>query len=253
MAKIILNNKEYTISDSVLASAIAELKSHLSTTMSGSGATIELGGVAYNIDATKLSTATNNFVAHLGTIAGEGTKIKVGNVEYSVDSAKIGGAMSELGTAFGELENGGSSDSDSVVGTWVFNDEISLDGFPENESASVSFMCDGLEYFSLGYSPFSSVYKLNYSRMGEYSPIADTVYYTEEIFGLPKGWQSESYKTITILEEPTDPTFITWLKANATKVGDTPEVSGKTLDITDENATLVSEDNEFGGQTAVIN
>ena len=105
MAKIILNNKEYTISDSALATAIAELRTHLSTNMSGSGATINFGGTAYSIDSTKLSTATNNFVSHLGTIAGDGAKVKVGNIEYSVDATKISGSMSELEDAFGELES----------------------------------------------------------------------------------------------------------------------------------------------------
>jgi hypothetical protein len=136
MAKIILNNKEFNIDDAVIASIKEGLKNHLLTTMAGEGATITLDGVTYNVDSTKLTTAKNDFVAHLGAIAGESAKIVVNGVEYDIDATKIAGAMSELGTAFGELENGGS---------------------------------------------------------------------------------------------------------------------GETLDITDENATLVSEDNEFGGQTAVIN
>jgi hypothetical protein len=79
---------------------------------------------------------------------------------------------------------------------------------------------------------------------------------------MTEGWDNDAYKTITILEEPTDPTFITWLKANATKVGDTPdegyylednEFGGQTLYITDPNAVLTLVDNEFGGQTAIIN
>lgn len=107
MAKIILNNKEFNIDDAVIASINEGLKNHLLTTMAGSGATITLDGTTYNVDSTKLATAKNDFVAHLGTIAGEGTKVVIGGVEYSVDSAKVAGAIAGLEGAFGELENGG--------------------------------------------------------------------------------------------------------------------------------------------------
>ena len=72
MAKINVNfnNKTYSIDESALQNATDALKSHLSTVMNGSGASIKLGGVSYNIDSTKLSAATNSFVSHLGTIAG---------------------------------------------------------------------------------------------------------------------------------------------------------------------------------------
>ena len=105
MAKIILNNKEFNIDDAVIASINEGLKNHLLTTMAGEGATITLDGTTYNVDSTKLATAKNNFVAHLGTIAGEGSKIVIGGVEYAVDATKITGAMTELGTTFGELES----------------------------------------------------------------------------------------------------------------------------------------------------
>lgn len=68
MANIKLNNKEYTIPDSVFAAAKAD------------------------------------FVAHLGTIAGNGLKVVVGGVEYGVDAAKVAGAVAGLEGTFGELE-----------------------------------------------------------------------------------------------------------------------------------------------------
>ena len=129
MAKIILNNKEFNIDDAVIASINEGLKNHLLTTMAGEGATITLDGVAYNVDSTKLATAKNDFVAHLGTIAGEGAKVMVNGVEYAVDATKIAGAMTELGTAFGELENGGSTPDTP-------DDEERLEG-------------DGAEYYTL--------------------------------------------------------------------------------------------------------
>jgi hypothetical protein len=70
MLNIHFNNTSYNISEAALNAASERIKTHLSTTMSGSGATITLGGTSYSIDATKLSTATNSFVSHLGTIAG---------------------------------------------------------------------------------------------------------------------------------------------------------------------------------------
>ena len=67
----IFNGTAYEIDEASVASAAADLKSHLSTVMNGTGATIELGGVTYNIDATKLSAAENNFAVYLDTMSGE--------------------------------------------------------------------------------------------------------------------------------------------------------------------------------------
>ena len=105
MAKINIdfNDKNYNIDAAALDPASASLKSHLSTTMSGSGATINFGGTAYGIDSTKLSTARNSFVSHLGTVAGNGYKVMVNGTEYSIDSTKLAGAISSLETAFSNL------------------------------------------------------------------------------------------------------------------------------------------------------
>lgn len=130
MAKIniILNNKTYSIDESVLASAAAELKAHLSTVMNGSGATINLGGVTYNVDSAKLSTATNEFVSHLGTIAGEGKKIVVGGVEFSVDSTKIQSAFDGFSAALDDLESGFNGDE-----TFNITDENATLSVEDNE------------------------------------------------------------------------------------------------------------------------
>lgn len=113
MAKINLNfnNADYQIDESALADATNALKSHLSTTMAGTGAKVSLGGVDYNIDSTKLSTATNNFITHLGTIAGSGAEVVVNGTKYSVDSTKLSGATSALSTAFDILSGGTTPDT----------------------------------------------------------------------------------------------------------------------------------------------
>lgn len=107
MAKINIsfNNKKFQIDESSLSTASGALRTHLSTIMNGSGATINFGGSAYGIDGAKLSTATNEFVTHLGTVAGSGSKVMVGGVEFSVDSTKVAGAFGELEAAFGGLNN----------------------------------------------------------------------------------------------------------------------------------------------------
>lgn len=114
MAKIIIpfNNKEYSIDESVFSAASAALKSHLSTVMNGSGATVNFDGVTYNVDSAKLSAATSDFITHLGTVAGNGKKIVIGGVEYNVDSAKMAGAISEIEAVLGNLYSGESGGSE---------------------------------------------------------------------------------------------------------------------------------------------
>lgn len=46
------------------------LRSYLSATMNGDGATINFGGTTYNIDSAKLESATNDFVAHIRALSG---------------------------------------------------------------------------------------------------------------------------------------------------------------------------------------
>lgn len=109
MAKtnINFNNTTYAIDESELAPAIDELQTHLSTVINGSGAVINVGDIDYNIDATKLSTATSDFVAYLGTISGTGSKVIIDGVEYSIDSTKVQSAISEFQTTLdnmGEIE-----------------------------------------------------------------------------------------------------------------------------------------------------
>ena len=124
MAKINItfNNNNYSIDESIFNDAAAALRQHLSTTMSGSGATVALGGVSYSIDSTKLSSATSEFVSHLRTIAGNGSKVVVGGVEYPFDIAQVQGAVSDLETVLGNLHN-----PDEVVDIVIVLDEAILD------------------------------------------------------------------------------------------------------------------------------
>ena len=124
MAKINIafNDANYSVNESALSEAAAELRQHLSTTMSGSGATVTLGGVSYSIDSTKLSSATSEFVSHLRTIAGSGSKVVVGGVEYPFDIMQVQDAVSDLETVLGNLHN-----PDEVVDIVIVLDEAKLD------------------------------------------------------------------------------------------------------------------------------
>ena len=103
---ISLNGTEYSIDESVLSEAKASLKSHLSSTMSGEGATINFEGVSYSVDSTKLSSARNDLITHLGTMSGNGPKITVNGVEYSMDSTKISETLTKMHNAFNNLIGG---------------------------------------------------------------------------------------------------------------------------------------------------
>lgn len=100
---ISFDNKNYPILETTLSAALANLYQHLSTKMNGTGAQIELDDQLYNIDATKLSTATNAFVNYLNAISGNGSKIVIGGVEYSLDSTKIADTIAKLHTVFDGL------------------------------------------------------------------------------------------------------------------------------------------------------
>lgn len=105
MAKmnIYFDNKNYNVDEASLSAADSALHNHLSAVMNGSGAKIKLGGIAYNVDSTKLLNATSDFISHLGTISGNGMKVVVNGVAYNIDSTKMTDAISELEAVLGNL------------------------------------------------------------------------------------------------------------------------------------------------------
>ena len=133
MAKIIIpfNDKEYSIDESSFAEARAELKSHLQTVMAGSGEEIVLDGVSYSVDSTKLTTAKNDFISHLGTTSGNGYKVVVSGVEYYIDSDKINNAIAELEIVLGNLHSGesGGEKHDDVIPQGAFYGNLVTSAF----------------------------------------------------------------------------------------------------------------------------
>ena len=101
--KIHFNNKKYPTDKSSLAPSISQLKSHLTTVMNGSGATIGLDGESYNVDSNKLSNTSNVLASHFGTISGNGIKVLLNGVEYLLDKDKLANATLDLHTVLGLL------------------------------------------------------------------------------------------------------------------------------------------------------
>ena len=151
MAKINIafNDKNYPIDEDSLSNASAVLRSHLQTVINGSGAVINLDGVSYNVDSTKLSTATNSFVSHLGTISGSDYKVVVGGVEYGIGDDKIGETVPEFETVLYDLSNPSvklevekiTADATYANGTTYNNEEfILLNVYPKtNGTVSVTY------------------------------------------------------------------------------------------------------------------
>lgn len=69
-------------------------------------AKIKLNNNEYSIPASALATPTADFIAHLATIAGNGIRVVVGGVEYNVDPSKVAGAMTEIETLLEGLNSG---------------------------------------------------------------------------------------------------------------------------------------------------
>jgi hypothetical protein len=78
-------------------------------------AKIKLNNNNYSISNSTLSAPTANFVAHLATIAGTGLRVVVDGVEYSVDSTKTRDAVTALETTFSALSGGSASGGDQPV------------------------------------------------------------------------------------------------------------------------------------------
>jgi hypothetical protein len=106
MAIIIsFNGTNYLFEESALAPIKNDLKNHLVSNMSGTGASITLDGVVYSVDSAKLATAKNALSNHFTTIVGEGVKVTLNGTEYNLDSSKLSNAINGLQDSFTNLTN----------------------------------------------------------------------------------------------------------------------------------------------------
>ena len=105
--------------------------------------------------------------------------------------------------------------SDSIVGTWVFNDELTMP-----DEMDIGFNCDFyVETETDGTQILSEVFIFTIDEQMGYWGISyyRDDYNIDDVYESNYGWAAERYKTIKIAKEPTDADFIAWLKANATK------------------------------------
>lgn len=108
------------------------------------------------------------------------------------ESKEVVGAINELNRKIPK---------ESIVGTWKLNGAIA----PSSKDFRVHFTNNGEEYYAMEFGQDGYLY---------YS--VEMTDYSMEVYD-NNGWLDDLYRTIEILEEPTDAEFITWLKANATK------------------------------------
>lgn len=100
-----------------------------------------------------------------------------------------------------EFGSGDTGGNESVVGTWMFNESIELPG----TLFDVVFASNGNNYDAI--EDFNGLIY-----------VSNKDYMTDTAYSESSGWETEEFRTIEILEEPTDKDFIAWLKANATMI-----------------------------------
>lgn len=131
------------------------------------------------------------------------------------ESKEIVGAINELNS---KINEGGAEDvEESMVGTWVFNDEPSLGYLTPTVQYEISFISNGIQYRSIRRQPTgpssAGIFSIIYEGENDTSPA-----YNENpdgLHGIPNGWCERAYKFITITEEPTNETIKTWVKSSA--------------------------------------
>jgi hypothetical protein len=99
---------------------------------------------------------------------------------------------------------------DELAGTWLIDDYPTV--LSGSFTANVNFTSNGVVYSSITVSEVAVGCNIKYDNTAVLSG--------GSMIDFPS-WTSSAYKTINITTEPTDSTFIEWLKANATKQGAT--------------------------------
>lgn len=191
MAKtdIIFNNKNYSVDDSFISTHSADLKSHFSNVMNGTGAVINLGGAAYNVDSAKLATAKNAFIQHLGTIAGSGHKVVIGGVEYGIDAGKVAGAVSEIEAVLGGSISGGESGGSGVTyaATFADNDWATIAHACQNNAVPDTWVVGDVKTMMIGENEVEiMIIGKNHDIYADGSGTAPLTFMTKQIIGLAK-------------------------------------------------------------------
>lgn len=141
----------------------------------------------------------------------------------NTESKEIVSAINELNTFL----------KGDLVGTWVFKDSVSKPEYEGEEHLTyLQFTNEGFEFTRFTFYQEDDFWCLSYSD-DKYGMDIDEVLVNGE-------WSNGISKTITITEETTDTTFISWLKANATKISD--------IELDTENKSIVGAINELNAK-----
>ena len=151
---VIFNDTNYSFDETVVSPIIDDFKEYLTSSMSGTGAVIKLDDFSYNVDATKLSNATNAFISYLGTVAGNGIKVIVNGVEYGVDSNKMSTAVSELETVFGNLSGSGDEPVMKAAGLYQTGTDTMTKSWEELLSEGVVHVDNAVVYTNMDLGAF---------------------------------------------------------------------------------------------------
>lgn len=193
-----------------------------------------ISNINYNeVNAKPLAEITYNgeTIAQLNagetaTLSCEGKKM-ASDVTVKVNSI-LQGATAYTVSSVDELPTNAVDGSMAIVesdsewlGVWEFKGELtrSDDIWGNAESGYSTLllrakMQDGFEVRKMNFAEtYDGIYTLRY--IGEMEHQNLDVYRTDELWGMPKGWLDESYKTLTLLKGLDGEGFATWWKSNA--------------------------------------
>lgn len=160
------------------------------------------------------------------TLSCEGKKM-ASDVTVKVNSI-LQGATAYTVSSVDELPSNAVDGSMAIVesdsewlGVWEFKGELtrSDDIWGNAESGYSEFslrakMQDGFEVRKMRFAEtYDGIYTLQYFGEMEHQNL--DVYRTDELWGMPKGWLDESYKTLTLLKGLDAEGIATWWKSNA--------------------------------------
>ena len=97
------NNNEYPIKESKFDPAVEKLVNYFSTQLAGTGVTLTIDGVQYNLDGTKVGEASNVLTNFATDNAGTGYKMNIGGTGYEVSETKLANAVETMNVHLGGL------------------------------------------------------------------------------------------------------------------------------------------------------
>lgn len=105
MAKrnIKFNNNEYPIEESKFDPAVEKLINYFSTELAGTGVTLTIRGVKYNLDGTRVGEASNVLADFATNNSGTGHKMSIVGTRYEVSEDKLANAVETMDSYLANL------------------------------------------------------------------------------------------------------------------------------------------------------